>query len=318
MGFEININEDQQIDLLRALKTIALANQTMSFLEFSYIESLQKHLLNCEAHLDSLDTITADELSRSFITTRDKKTVLGGCILLALVDGEAGSAEEIVLKEFENGLGFRSKELEAFMDIRAGRIARLKKTLGKRSFGGHSNRVYMRSRPIAFIRQKISARLKIEQPLLVKKYHALGSYNEDSLGKHYFNFLKDNALKFPGETGSLPEHLIYHDLTHILAEFGTTPDEEILAVAFQSAYQDYNPFFSLLTAISLFHLGLPSAGSEVARPEKMKWQPDTFFRELARGMKCSVDLSDGWDHWEYMRTPISEVRDNLNIKPRFA
>lgn len=38
--------------------------------------------------------------------------------------------------------------------------------------------------------------------------------------------------------------------------------------------------------------------------------------EFARGSKCSVDPTDGWDHWPYVALPIEQVGSPLNIEPR--
>jgi len=316
MGFKISLNQAQKVAMLGALKSIALADGNITDLENDYIEAFNTNLLNCKLRLDDLDPITPEALANSFSRNTDKQMVLSFCVLLALVNGEAKPAEEKLLKKFKANLGIKSGELDAFSDIRNGKMVQLNKALNRQSFSGYSNRAFLCKHPFSSIRQRLNYRLNIEQPALFIKYRELNGYNDDTLGKCYYNFATANRIRFPGEQGSLPEHLVHHDLTHVLAEFGTTPEEEILTVGFQSAYQNYTPFYSILTAICLFHLGLQGAGAKYVKPEKMKWAPKTFFKEMARGMKCCVDLSGGWNHWEYMDRPICEVRSGLNILPR--
>jgi tellurite resistance protein len=308
----------QKMCLLQALVTVARADRALSDRESAFIEAIQQHLLDTSASPASLPPISPADLQRSFSKPEDRRVVMATCVLIALVDGEARVEQETALAEFEHAFGLQSAELEAFRDIRAGRIEKVSATMNRESFGGHSGRLYRRRHPFKTLRHKLFSPLRLEQTALAKKYRALGILAEGTLGRCYFDFIESKQYKFPGEVDALAEHLAHHDFTHVLGEFGTTPGEELLTVAFQAGAQSYNPFWSMLTAISLFHLGLASSGSKVARQQKMKWDPDPFFQEFVRGSKCSVDLSDGWDHWRYLALPIEEVRALLNIEPRAA
>ena len=318
MKRNIEFTEAQKIGVLRGLITVAFADGDLSDLETNFIESFGGLMLRCETNLRLLEPINPVELASLFPRVEEKRWVFNYCILVALADGVVNAVTVETLKQFRDLFVFDSAEFEAFLDIHNQNTRSLTRALTKWSYSGHAKRRSMRIHPLDFIRNRLLFRLRVENRALVEKYRALGSYKDGSLGKAFYDFVLTNDLGFPGDPESLSEYIVFHDLSHVLGEFGITPEEEVELSGFMAGYQSYNPFFTILTAICLFHLGMPTQGSDRARIQTMKWRPDAFFREMLRGSKCRVDLSDGWDHWPYMEKPLEQVRKELNIAPRFA
>ncbi len=218
-------------------------------------------------------------------------------ILLALVNGKTSGEQELLLDEMDRAFELKSAELDVYRYIRTNNLKRITEVLNQRAFGGLSQRACRRKHPFAASIRRVLARLGVRQnrARLARKYGSLGSYAAGTLGREYHDFLVRHRLFFPGDAGFLGEHLVHHDLCHVLGEFGTSAEEEVLVVSFQAACQKHHPCFSLPVNICLLHLGLEATGSAVLRPQTMKWMPEPWFRALRRGANSRVDFSDGWN-----------------------
>ena len=318
MNRRMEFTETQKLGVLRGLKSVALADGDLSPIEANFLESVGGILLHCETDPGLLDPMEAVALASLFPGVEEQRWVLNYCMLIALADGVPQAVTVDTVREIRELFDLDSPEFAAFLDIYHRNVRRLTRTMYKQSYTGRAKRRRLVRHPLEFIRNKVYFRLRIENGPLIEKYRALGSYKKDSLGRAFYEFVVANDLGFPGDPESLSEYIVFHDLSHVLGDFGVTPEEEVLLAGFMAGYQGYNPFFTILTAICLFHLGLSTQGSDKARVQTLKWQPEPFFREMQRGSGCRIDLSDGWDHWPYMDRPLEQVRHELGIAPRQA
>jgi tetratricopeptide (TPR) repeat protein len=53
-------------------------------------------------------------------------------------------------------------------------------------------------------------------------------------------------------------------------------------------------------------------------PPGVRMQVADMLAAIERGSKVNTDLSDKWDYWAWIETPIDEVRQKLNILPKAA
>lgn len=95
-----------------------------------------------------------------------------------------------------------------------------------------------------------------DEPALSARYRALGQAPEGSLGRAYHDFIVANGYSFPGEKGAAAEAITFHDMTHVLSGYGTTPQEEILVVAFSAGYSRQENFNWLMFVLMQFQLGM--------------------------------------------------------------
>ena len=126
------------------------------------------------------------------------------------------------------------------------------------------------------------------------------------------------GFSFPGEKLGFPEAGVYHDFSHVLAGYGTAPEDEILVGAFQGGYMQVTPYFMMLFVMLSFGAGLnvtpvpqPQVNSVLARDGLA----DAFFEALERGAKVKVDLSQRWNHWAWVEKPLDQARQELGIEP---
>jgi hypothetical protein len=107
--------------------------------------------------------------------------------------------------------------------------------------------------------------------------------------------------------------MVFHDLGHVLAGYGTDPQSEIQQAAFQAGYARHDGFSFLLFGILQFHIGMRI--TPVARGYEGLFDVPLVLTALARGAACKADLSEGYDLFANKDRPLDEVRDELGIPP---
>ena len=94
-----------------------------------------------------------------------------------------------------------------------------------------------------------------EDPDVAWKYRQLGLLPEGTLGRAFWEYYTQKRFSFPGEVGSIPERMVFHDFAHILSGYDTDPQGEIQQAAFQAGFIRENGFVFLLFVILYFHWG---------------------------------------------------------------
>jgi hypothetical protein len=148
-------------------------------------------------------------------------------------------------------------------------------------------------------------------PKLLTRYQALEGCARGTLGRALFDHFRDNNFKLPGELGGMP--LVFHDLGHVLAGYGTDPQSEIQQAAFQAGYARRDGFTFLLFGILQFHLGMRI--TPIAQGYQHLFDVPRILEALRRGAACKADLSEGYDLFADKDLPLDEVRARLGIPP---
>ncbi|HET6146450.1 MAG TPA: hypothetical protein VFH68_02900 [Polyangia bacterium] len=176
---------------------------------------------------------------------------------------------------------------------------------------------FVRSRPgfPGFARMALSiSGLGGRDRALAARYRALGGCAAGTLGRALHDHFIANGFKFPGEPGGIP--MLFHDLGHVLAGYGTDPQSEIQQAAFQAGFARRDGFSFLLFGILQFHLGMRI--TPVAKGYRGLFDVPLVVTALARGAACKVDLSEGYDLFGNQDRPLDEVRAELGIPPLMA
>ncbi len=161
-----------------------------------------------------------------------------------------------------------------------------------------------------------------KDPGLSARYRALGELPADALGRHFHDHCVAAGIAFPGEKGGFPEGAVYHDFTHVLSGYDTSPEGEMKAAAFQAGYTrgDWD-FFTLLFALVIHTAGVNLAPFPMPRLPGRIGQPNLaveVLHALQRGSVMNRDLGDGWNFWDVVEEPIDTVRQKLGIEPADA
>lgn len=299
---------------LRALQTVAAADGEMHEMERGLIESVQSLLLGTKHDVAALGLIGPRELAEAVPKGIFRERIIRGCTLMALVDGDASEDEEGILDAFADALEIDNAPLQDFKRILHRKLGLLRIDIVRRSFIGKRVGQHVEVKGVRGLAEAAITFRGGRIDALAKRYASLETYPEGTLGKAYFDFIRANEFSLPGEPHGAPEPIVFHDCVHVLAGYETTPEEEVLAAAFQAGFQQYDPFFSLLFVICQFHLGIQI--SPIAGTDTMKMKPQTMLEAFVRGTRCTRDLSDAWDPWEHFSKTVAELRDEYAIDER--
>lgn len=147
---------------------------------------------------------------------------------------------------------------------------------------------------------------------LARRYRALAALPEGTLGRRYLDFVDANGFRVHGERGALPEIIVHHDLSHVLAGYGTDPESEVEAACFQAGYRRRDPFTFVMFVLFQFHLGVQM--TPAAKADRGRLDPDRALDAIRRGAAMNRDLTDGtWDYWAAMARPVAELHARYNL-----
>ncbi|MCB9763155.1 MAG: hypothetical protein H6739_25485 [Alphaproteobacteria bacterium] len=299
---------------LRALKTLAQADGAFSEVERGLLRDVQRHILDTDFDLDALTPITPEALAAAIPQERFRRRVLSGLVLLTVMDGELSEAERRLVDDFSAALGVETAELRDMRRLADRRILALRVGLLRRFTPAILLRREWKERGLRGITRFVQQLIVPENPSLAARYQALEDLPEGTLGRAYFDFIRGNGFSFPGEAGSPPEVIIFHDCNHVLSGYGTTPEEEAQIAAFHAGYHKEDPFGLLMFALVQFHMGVKVA--PVAEGELGRVPPDLLLRAFARGAKMKRDLFEDWRPQDDFETPVADLREAFGIEPR--
>jgi len=303
---------------LRAVRTAVERANGIPPAARAMMTAAQQVLLNLDADLDTLPTITPAQLAAGLKTPGLAEQVVQAMLLGVLADGEPVPECEARVEACAKALG---------VDIPGLRTVRLlcehHMALFRLDFLRRSNfRDMIRDQyqhhggTMGVVHGIMGMRGLREDPELARRYQPLRDLPEDTLGGAFVQFYKANGFSLPGERGGFPEGAVYHDLTHVLSGYGATPEGETMVGGFTAGYKRVNPFYVLLLPTLTFSTGINMTPSNQPRVTATLAQPgvaEGFIKAVERGGRVNTDLSNNWDYWPYLELPLAEARARLNI-----
>ncbi len=298
---------------LRGIKMVAAADGVFQELERDLMNAAQKHLLQTDFDLDELEPITPEELAKA-IPPEFGERVLGGAIIVSLIDGEASAAETELLQAYAKAMGLKSDGIKEAQRLVDQQMLRFRMDVLRRSFLGQRMKDFVKRRGLRGLVTVAKGVMGREDPALAARYRALEQKPAGTLGRGYYDFVTSHEFSFPGEKDSAPEPIVFHDCLHVLAGYETTSLEETQIAAFQAGTMKKDPMFGLLFGLAQFQLGV--AITPVTEAEKLVMDPDLLLAAFVRGTFVTRDVCVDWQPWDDFDRPIEELRTELNILPR--
>ena len=297
---------------LRAMKTVAMADGRFAEMERRMMAAAQQALATA-LDIDALEPITPAELAAAITDAGLRNQIVHGLVILSLADEEPSKAESALVSQFAHALGA------------AGDVATLEKLAA-----GHSMLVRFDMARRVWVRDKVAVKLQEEglgwlvraaatlagireDTKLAERYRALAKLPPGTLGRSYVEFIRKNQFSLPGEKGSPPELIIFHDMTLVLTGYDTTPRGEMQVAFFHAGSKRVDPFFFAFFALMQFHLGFRAM--PVAKDERGHFVPEETVVAMRRGAASTIDPLDGWDPWEVIDTSVDELRERYRIGP---
>jgi len=146
------------------------------------------------------------------------------------------------------------------------------------------------------------------------RFLALDELPKNTLGPTLMTFWRNAGFSLPGERGTPPYLVYYHDISHVLAGYGTDPASEVQAGCFQGGYQRSDGFMLVFFTLCQFHLGLRM--TPIAKGEVGLWDPYRALDAVCRGGGMNRDLTDGtWDPWAHMAEDVDALRSRYHVAP---
>ncbi|MBX3228474.1 MAG: hypothetical protein KIT84_07470 [Labilithrix sp.] len=278
----------------------------------------QSTFLGVDVPVDDLAPIEPAELARSFPPPL-REQIVRAMIVATLVDGEPSAAATATVRRFAKELEVDEPGLDT-IEL----FARRHFTLGKIDYFRRSNIARMLRTEleehglVEGALRLFGARGWREDPTVAAPFVALGDLPAGTLGRALFTHYRTNGFSFPGERNGFPEAGVYHDLTHVLGGYATTPLGELQIGAFSAGYIRESPFYVAMLPLLLFCAEINVTPIPHDRVDDLFSHPgvaERYIRALERGSKVKRDLSDRWDFWPEMRRPIDDVRRDLGIDP---
>ena len=129
--------------------------------------------------------------------------------------------------------------------------------LARRSFARDTFREALREEGLAGVWKMVGPMIgRAQDADTARRYNDLGTLADGTFGRAYWDFIVSNKFGFPGEHNAVPERGVWHDMTHVLAGYGTDAEGEVQNVSFIAGYRREDPFFWLFTIALQFHMGL--------------------------------------------------------------
>ena len=295
---------------LAMMKAIALADGALDEKEVSLIEASAKALGRpCDA--GALEPAAPADVAAALTSPLVRERALQAAMLVAMIDGNVSPLEVEALASFATALGVDDARLHNLDQLARGHVRRMWLDLARRSFARPVFEEALRKRGLSGVLTIVAPMEGLgKNPDLARRYLDLGTLEEGTLGRAYWRFIVDNELGFPGE-GVVAEEGVWHDITHVLAGYGTDPAGEVQVVSFIAGYRREDPFFWLFTIALQFHLGIKVSPYSPALLGH--FDPALVIGALERGMAMKRDLSVDYDHWADMPLSLDVVRKKYGV-----
>jgi len=110
--------------------------------------------------------------------------------------------------------------------------------------------------PLGLVKSVLTMRGVMEDRALAARYRAWEKLPADTLGHQLIAFYDKNGFSLPGERGGFPEAGLWHDLCHLLGNYGTDPEGEVQVAAFSAGFMRTRPIYIVLFAVMIFSAGV--------------------------------------------------------------
>jgi len=162
-------------------------------------------------------------------------------------------------------------------------------------------------------------------PALAERWEAFAALDEGSLGRSVWEMYRKRGFRLPGTRGAGSAALAQHDFVHVLADYGTTMEQELEVFALAGrADPDPKGFAWLATMIGLFETGnVQQQGFfESNVRERHLDSPGMDVRladALRRGKVIAEQLGKDLfviDYHAFAARPVDDVRAELRFPPK--
>ncbi len=218
---------------------------------------MQRHLLHTDFDIDALAPIAPEELARAVEDPPLREQLINGLCAMTLCGERVEERELLEVERFAAALGARPHAVRQLHHLYERRLLLLRIDISRSSLLGKNVRRMLDEGGLYGLARNVASFAGIlENEPVAARYRSLEGYSEGTLGKALFTFYRENGFSFPGEKRGVPEGVLTHDLSHILAGYGTDLRGEAMTIAFQAGYRRENPFGILVFLLVQLQQGI--------------------------------------------------------------
>jgi uncharacterized tellurite resistance protein B-like protein len=303
--------------LVRAMRSVARADGAETAKELALLSAVA-HALG-EAELASAPPYEdahaiARDVAAEGVGSTEREHIIQAMLLMALMDGDGTDAEATLIDATALALGVDEPRTKNLRQLASGQIASMRLSLMRRGYFRDELMRTAKEEGVAGLYRTFGPIVGLaDDPERARRFNDLGKLPNGTLGRSYWEFIVQNGFGFPGEHKAVAERGLWHDMTHVLGGYPTTPDGESNVVAFIAGYRKDDPFFWLFTVALQFQVGLKISPFSPGLRDQL--DPTQWVLHHARGALVNRDLSEGWDIWSDIERPLEELRASFNILP---
>lgn len=305
---------DEADAVLRALKTVAMADGTFAAKEQALLAA-SSELLGVATSPDALPTLTPDELAASVTDPERRVMALKACLVMGIVDGQISPEEWQVLSAFRAAFAVDEAAMQVFHGLVQQHRQRTQYELQRRLGSPQTRTLYAAQGwqgVLSFFTEDLLALPTTrENAELAWRYRKIGLLPEGTLGRELWRYYRERQFAFAGELGGVPEALVHHDITHILAGYESDLDGELQTLAYLAGLSGEDPT-SALFLVLLQH----AVGAHGGDDPPLRFDPQQILAARDRGRATTEDFSRRRDFWDVMDRQIAELHRRFGVPPR--
>lgn len=290
--------------------------------QHALLDAAQQVVLETSLEIEGLAPIEPAAISRHLRDPAQARQLIRMLVMISLAEGPPSPKQFALISSFAAALGVDEPSVGVIRHLAEGRIRRFRLAFLRRShirqYLRNTRRMLGGSWPT--MRALLVARGVVgENKLLSERMRALAELPAETLGHQFFQHCTTEGLAFAGQKGGFPVGALFHDFSHVLAGYDTSPEGELKNAAFQTGFTRHeDAFFTLLFAIVIHTAGINLAPFPMPVLLGRIGQGNLaveVYRAWDRGSAMPVDLGDDWDFWSFVELPIDEARKRLGIPP---
>lgn len=301
--------------VLRAMKTVALANESFSDEERALLEAVAD-ALNVPVDMQALEPASIDEIARAFQSEDERRHVIQMLIFTAVIDGDASPAELVVIRSFADELGIEEDFIKDVRRLAVSHLNVLRLDIIRRlPLRGDDEPDAREDEGWIGLWKVFGAASRTgANEEIAWRHKELGLLPDGALGRAYFEHMTERKLLFPGERGAILPAQGNHDFMHVLTGYDTDPNGEIELGAFTAGMMKLeDPFGVIFGTICMAHLGDRLTSDPSSPPRRIEIDAERIGAAFRRGLVATVDFNHGWDYWADVRSTVEELQRRYAI-----
>jgi len=298
------------------------AMKYLAFYERPYLEPAEREMLagvqrvfDTAHDIDMVEPLNPFSVAHCVSDPQIRRQILCALVVFSLIDGQGTVVEARIIDAFAHAFGIEESAVRSLERLARREYWALRIDVLRRFWAMDKLRERVEENGFVEVLRFARANVgKLESPELARRFATWRTLPEGTLGREYLRYLETNGWPLPGERGALSDIIVYHDMTHVLADYGTDPASEVEVACFSAGCRAREPFTFVLFVLLQFHVGIRMTPGSKA--ERGFFDVERALAALERGAAMNVDLTDGWSYWEVAAVPVSELRRRYNILPK--